>query len=106
MPGSHWACPNSRPQRAARSAIAAKSGGPWSDLYRFYRQAAPMLTLVHRDREALPEWVQRAVEDENAYYRTMLLQRLPVPARDRRRARAAVGHAVSFTTWYSLCIGG
>jgi len=75
-----------------------------SDLYRFYRDAEPMLTKVRRDRAVLPKEVQQRTEATNARYRDTLLRPFTVRGTRRRQLRAVLGHATSFWTWRSLCL--
>lgn len=75
-----------------------------SDLYRFYRDAEPMLTNVRRDRATLPPEVLERTEETNTRYRDSLLQPFAVRGTPRKRLRAVLGHAVSFWTWRSLCL--
>lgn len=72
-----------------------------TDLYRFYRDGADMLTRVYRDRDAMPDMRRRALAEQDESFRDVLLQ--PFGGADRR-LRAAVGHAASFWTWRSLCV--
>jgi AcrR family transcriptional regulator len=75
-----------------------------ADLYRYYRQGAAMLTRTYRDKAALPESLQRAVEGIDRHYCDVLLEPFAGTRTQRRRLRAVVGHAVSFWTWRSLCL--
>lgn len=73
-------------------------------LYAFYDQAEPMLSNLLRDLE-LVDAVRRQFAGflayiEAAHAALMVGRRSRGPA--GRRARAAVGHALSFTTWRSL----
>lgn len=75
-----------------------------SDLYRFYRDAEPMLTNVRRDRAAIPKEVRQRTDATDAAYRDTLLQPFRVRGTRRRQVRAVLGHAISFWTWRSLCL--
>lgn len=75
-----------------------------SDLYRFYRDAEPMLTNVRRDRAAIPKEVRQRTDANDAAYRDTLLQPFRVRGTRRRQVRAVLGHAISFWTWRSLCL--
>jgi AcrR family transcriptional regulator len=72
-----------------------------SDLYRFYRDGAGMLTRVYRDRDAMPDRRRRALAQRDGHVRDVLVE--PFGSMDRR-LRAVVGHAASFATWRSLCL--
>lgn len=75
-----------------------------SDLYRFYRDAEPMLTNVRRDRAAVPMALQQRTKATDELYRDTLLRPFAVRGARRKRLRAVVGHAISFWTWRSLCL--
>jgi len=72
------------------------------DLYRYYREAAPMLTLIRRDAEAVPASLRSARMDTERLWLNTLLE--PFAGRRRRTLQVAVAHAVSFDTWRSLCV--
>ena len=73
-----------------------------ADLYRYYREGQAMITLVHRDADVVPQRVREARVEQQERWLATLLQ--PFPGRRRKTLRAAVGHAVAFTTWRSLCV--
>lgn len=103
----HWASGQVLPDPAAWSRLGdpeRRLNTGLSDLYRFYRDAEPMLTNVRRDRAALPTEVQKRTDTTEARYRDTLLQPFAVRGTRRRRLRAVVGHAVAFWTWRSLCL--
>lgn len=73
-----------------------------ADVYRYYRAGEPMISLVLRDADAVPQRVKQArLEQEQQWIRTLLQ---PFAARRRKTLRAAVAHAIAFTTWRSLCV--
>ena len=74
-----------------------------TDLYRFYRDAEPMLTNVHRDAAAVPEVLREANAAEDTRRRDVLLAAFPLKGAHRRRLRGVLGHVTSFSTWHSLC---
>jgi AcrR family transcriptional regulator len=75
-----------------------------SELYGYYRGTEAMLDNLHRDEVTMPvvrqlfapyrEYLSRA--------RDLLVRGRPERGRRRREARAAVGHALAYTTWRSL----
>jgi len=103
----HWASGQTLPEPATWSQVrdpAQRLRAGLSDLYRFYREAEPMLTNVRRDRAAVPvEVLQRTAETETRYCDT-LLRPFALRGSRRRRVRAVLGHSVSFWTWRSLCL--
>jgi AcrR family transcriptional regulator len=73
-----------------------------SAIYAWYRRNADMLANTERDAPLMPQLA--AVADPTAYRRaatTVLLGH----GKQRRGPRAAIGHALEFTTWRSLTTG-
>jgi len=103
----HWASGQVLPNPDVWSQIAdpaERLDAGLTDLYRFYRDAEPMLTNVRRDRAVLPTEVQKRTAATDATYVDALLAPYGVRGARRKRLRAVLGHAVSFWTWRSLCI--
>jgi AcrR family transcriptional regulator len=73
-----------------------------TDIYRYYRAGEPMITLVLRDADAVPQRVRQARLEQEQQWILTLLQ--PFPGRRRKTVRAAVAHAIAFTTSRSLCV--
>ena len=104
---AHWASRQQLPDPGAWSQIgdpAARLRAGLADLYRFYRAGAGMLTHIHRDFATLPEAHQQAQRDGDTLIRDLLTAPFDGTGGERRRLRAAVGHAISFWTWRSLCL--
>ena len=62
---SHWAAHQRMPDLAGWRAISApedRAKAALMDLYRFFHEAAPMLTLTTRDRDVLPDFVRQRNE--------------------------------------------
>lgn len=74
-----------------------------ADLYRFFREGGDMLERVYADMPHLPEQVRLGLEQAEEHHCRVLLDAFP-GRRKSRRLVAAVGHAVSFWTWRSLCV--
>ncbi len=103
---AHWAAQQSMPDLEAwlaESDPVERLRVALSDLYRFYAEAEPMLTLSGRDRDALPTFVQLANDDRAAAQVEVVLSAWPKRQRTPTR-RALVSHALAFTTWRSLCL--
>jgi AcrR family transcriptional regulator len=103
---SHWAAQQRMPDVVGWRGIpvpADRAEAALRDLYRFFREAEPMLTLTTRDREALPDFVRKRNQQTAKTQVDALLQAWPPRQRSKRR-RALVGHAMTFATWRSLCI--
>jgi AcrR family transcriptional regulator len=104
---SHWLAANPPPDLRTWERIddpAARTDAALHELYAFYGRTHRMYTSLYRD-EALVPIVKRRL----GAFRAHLDTAEDVLARDRRlrglaarRTRAAIGHAVSFSTWRSL----
>jgi len=104
---AHWASRQQLPDPGSWSKIddpAARLRAGLADLYRFYRAGAGMLTHIHRDLAVLPETHQEALRDGDNLVRSILTAPFDRASEERHRLCAAVGHAVSFWTWRSLCL--
>ena len=104
---AHWASRQQLPDPGSWSKIddpAARLRAGLADLYRFYRAGAGMLTHIHRDLAALPEAHQQALRDGDTLARDVLTAPFDRASDQRRQLRAAIGHAISFWTWRSLCL--
>jgi len=103
---SHWAAQQRMPDLARWQEILAPEDrlrAALTDLYRFFCEAEPMLTLTTRDREALPDFVRERNQRTTQTQIDALLLAWPPRQRTKKR-RALVGHAMTFATWRSLCV--
>jgi AcrR family transcriptional regulator len=103
---AHWRAQNEPPDVAAWAAIrdpADRLAVALSELYAWYARTHQMLELLTRDlplvpalqtQFRLPGYLDAAAD--------VLLAGRPGRGAARRRARAALGHAVAFETWLSL----
>jgi len=103
---AHWRAQNEPPDLAAWAAIRdpdARLALALSELYAWYARTHQMLELLIRDlplvpavqtQFRLPSYLDAAAD--------VLLAGRPERGPARRRARAALGHAVAFETWLSL----
>ena len=103
---AHWRAQNEPPDLAAWAAIrdpAARLAVALTELYAWYARTQRMLELLIRDLPVvpavqsqfrLPGYLDAAAD--------VLLAGRPERGAARRRARAALGHAVAFETWLSL----
>lgn len=104
---SHWAAQHPLPDLAAWAALADPEERlriALSELYAWYEDGQEMLERTTRDAALVPA-MRSAVERMGAWYAEALatiLRGRPERGARRRRAEAAVGHAVSFFTWRSL----
>lgn len=104
---AHWRAQHPVPDLDGWAAIGdldARLEHALTELYAFYRQGEPMLTNVIRDA-AVDANVQHEFAGFVEYFeaaRDVLYAGRHVRGRSRTRVRAAIGHAISFTTWRSL----
>jgi len=104
---AHWAAANPPPELDAWSAIEnpdERLRTALDELYAFYRRTESMLDNLFRDETTTP-LVQERFADFRRYVEAacdtlMAGRRLRGAA--RRRTRAALGHAIAFSTWKSL----
>lgn len=104
---SHWLTQHPRPDLSAIVVL----GDPRERLrrtleamYGYYRETEPMLTNLLRDEDTSP-----AIRGRMQYFhgflaslREPLLAGWGLRGRPKRRAQAALGHALAFATWRSL----
>jgi AcrR family transcriptional regulator len=103
---AHWRAQQRLPDPEAWRRVAdaeERLRAGLTDLYRFYRDGEPMLRSIYRDLDALPATLREGLSAREIEYRDVLLEPFG-RARRHHQLLAAVGHAVSFWTWRSLCI--
>jgi AcrR family transcriptional regulator len=103
---AHWSAANPPPDPSAWAAIedpGERLTVALGELYAFYGRTAQMLENLLRDEE-LPVVRERfrAFRDYLAAVQGTLLSGRPLRGHARRRTRAALGHAIAFSTWRSL----
>jgi AcrR family transcriptional regulator len=104
---SHWRAANPAPDPAAWAAIAdpaERTKVALRDLYAFYARTRPMYDSLLRDESVVPV-VAHLLQGFHGFVRAiqdvlMTGRGLRGPA--ERRTRAAIGHALAFSTWRSL----
>jgi AcrR family transcriptional regulator len=106
---SHWRAANPAPDPSAWSAIAdpsVRTRTALRELYAFYGRTEAMYSSLFRDEPLVPA-VQRRLRDFHAYLETVrdgLAAGRGLRGRRAQVARAAVGHALAFSTWRSLAL--
>ncbi|HEX5224895.1 MAG TPA: helix-turn-helix domain-containing protein [Solirubrobacteraceae bacterium] len=104
---THWSAANPPPDPGSWAAIVdpdERLGTALGELYAFYARTSPMLENLLRD-EHTSEIVRERFGVFHFYLDVAadtLLQARGVRGAARRRVRAALGHAVAFSTWRSL----
>jgi AcrR family transcriptional regulator len=104
---AHWAAANPPPDLALWSALKDPDERlrlALEELYTFYGRTEPMLDNLFRDEKTMP-----VVEERFAAFRDYLAAALDtliagrhLRGAARRHTRAALGHAIAFSTWKSL----
>jgi AcrR family transcriptional regulator len=104
---AHWASENPPPDLDVWARIDSPEERlrvALRELYAFYRQTEPMLENLFRDEATVPLVRERfaAVRGYFAAARDTLMARRRLRGAALRRTRAALGHAIAFSTWRSL----
>jgi hypothetical protein len=83
---------------------AQRLNGALRELYAYYRRNDVLLGNVLRDMAVMPELVQGAAAsaERRARMFTVLTEGWRLSPARRRRAEAAIAHALEFATWRSL----
>jgi len=106
---AHWAAENPVPDIGAWAAIAdpdERLRAALGALYPYYRRTAGMMANLIRD-EPVSDVVRENFAGYHEYLaaaREALLRGRRSRGRARARERAAIGHALAFTTWRSLAL--
>jgi AcrR family transcriptional regulator len=104
---SHWRSANPPPDPSAWTTIenpAERTSRALRDLYAFYGTTQDMYSSLLRDEPLVPP-VHRRLRDFYRYLDTIedaLIVGRGLRGRAALRTRAAIGHALTFTTWRSL----
>jgi AcrR family transcriptional regulator len=105
---SHWRAANPPPDLGRWAAVADPDERlelALSELYAFYRRTERMMENILRDEPLVPVLTTSL---DNGYRRFLTAARETLIAgrrargRKRREAEAAIGHALTFSTWKSL----
>ncbi|HEY2283616.1 MAG TPA: helix-turn-helix domain-containing protein [Solirubrobacteraceae bacterium] len=104
---AHWAAANPPPELGAWAVIDdpdERLRVALEELFDFYRRTETMLENLFRDEQIVP-LVQERFAAFRGYFAAAgdtLMAGRKLRGAARRRTRAALGHAVSFSTWKSL----
>jgi AcrR family transcriptional regulator len=104
---SHWAAANPVPDMSAWPSIAdpdERLRKALGELYAYYRRNERMLENLHRDEVTVPVVAERfaAYHGYITAARDLLIKGRSLRGRAQDEARAAIGHALAFSTWQSL----
>jgi AcrR family transcriptional regulator len=104
---AHWEQANPVPDLSSWAAIddpGERLRTALGELYAFYRRTQQMMENLHRDEVIMPV-VRERFAGFHGYIgaaRDILVRGRPERGRRRIEVRAAIGHALAFTTWRSL----
>jgi len=104
---AHWAASNPPPDLQAWLAVEdpdIRLAAALSELYAYYGRTEAMLENLYRDEVTVPI-VRERFAAFRGYFdaaRETLLSGRGLRGPHKRRARAALGHAIAFSTWKSL----
>jgi AcrR family transcriptional regulator len=104
---AHWAAANPVPDLAGWAVIEApreRLRVALGEIYAYYRQTERMLDNLFRDETVSPILAERfaALRGYFAAAQGTLLKGRTARGAARRRTKAAIGHAIAFSTWKSL----
>jgi len=105
---SHWRAANPPPDPGPWAEIedpAERLRAALGELYAFYGRTEGMYVSLLRDEPLVPV-VQERLADFYGYLQVIqdiLVAGRGLRGRGARRTRAAIGHALAFPTWRSLC---
>jgi AcrR family transcriptional regulator len=104
---SHWEAANPVPDMTAVQSLEDPDNRlrtALDELYAYYRRTEPMMDNLHRDELTMPLVAERFARYHGyvAAARDLIMRGRSVRGRRRDAARAAVGHALAYTTWRSL----
>jgi len=107
---AHWAMENPLPDIEAWSQVGdpdERLATALTQLYAFYRGSEGMLTNLFRDRTAVAvvDQLMGAYDQFIAAAVEILLAGRGLRGKAKDRTRAAIGHALEFSTWRSLARG-
>ena len=104
---SHWEAANPVPDVAGWESIEdpdERLRTALEEFYAYYRRTERMMDNLHRDELTMPVVAERFAGYHGyiAVVRDLMMRGRSVRGRRRDEARAAIGHALAYTTWKSL----
>lgn len=106
---AHWLAANPIPETGRWAAISdpdERLSSALRELYAYYARNRQMIENILRDESALP-YLAMTVEPYRAFLahaREVLLAGRGLRGARTGRVAAAIGHALAFSTWRSLCV--
>jgi hypothetical protein len=105
----HWRALHRRPDSSRWASIAdpvERLRVALAETYTWSQAAAPMMTKIHRDLDAMPAFVAEFLAAEERSRVQILAKGFRARGRPARRLHAALRHALHIQTWQSLCSDG
>jgi AcrR family transcriptional regulator len=105
----HWRALHPRPDTARWASIAdpvQRLRAALAETYTWSRTAAPMMTKIYRDLDAMPAFVGEFLAAEQQSRVTILAKGFRARGRAARRLNAALHHVLDIRSWESLCVDG
>lgn len=105
----HWGALHPRPEVASWASIndpVKRLRAALSDTYTWAGSAAPMMSKIYRDLHVMPAFVGESLTRDEQARVAILAAGFQAPGRKAQRLHAALGHALHFQTWQSLCLLG
>lgn len=106
---AHWSTVHPRPEVSGWEAFddpVQRLRTALLETYRWARTAAPMMTMIHRDLDVMPDFVAQFLAQDRQSRIDALVQPFGVRVALQRRLVAVIGHALDVRTWVSLCQRG
>ena len=106
---AHWRATHPRPDPAQWSQIddpVLRLRAALEQTFAWTRIAAPMIRNIQRDVDVMPAFVGQSLAADRKARVAALAAGFGARGRSSQRLRAAISHALSVTTWESLCIDG
>lgn len=104
---AHWSELHPRPSAESWSTIddpVQRLRTALAETYAWARPAAPMMAMIHRDLDAMPDFVRQFLTADEKTRVAALSRGFRARGRVSHRLAAALAHALRLSTWQSLCL--
>jgi AcrR family transcriptional regulator len=104
---AHWGAQHPRPDPSTWSKIGdpvTRLRTALAETYAWMRTAAPMMTKIYRDLDTMPSFVAHSLAADEQARVAVLAAGFPARGRKTQRLAGAIAHALSVSTWESLCV--
>lgn len=105
----HWRALHPRPDSRRWASIGdptQRLRTALSETYAWAHSAAPMMTKIYRDLDAMPAFVGEFLAQDEQSRVAVLATGFRARGRAARRLHAVLAHALHIRTWASLCVDG